>query len=29
MRTGMEVVYAQMNIDRGVPEVRGSKVDVR
>ncbi len=29
MRTGMESVYTLMNIDRGVPEVWGSKYDVR
>ena len=29
MRTGMEAVYTLLNIDRSVPEVRGSKVDVR
>ena len=29
MRTGMEAVYTLLNIDRGVPEVWGSKYDVR
>lgn len=29
MRTGMESVYTLCNIDRGVPEVWGSKYDVR
>ena len=29
MRTGMESVYTLLNIDRGVPEVWGSKYDVR
>ena len=29
MRTGMEAVYRLLNIDRGVPEVWGSKYDVR
>ena len=29
MRTGMESVYTLLDIDRGVPEVRGSKYDVR
>lgn len=29
MRTGMESVYTLMDIDRGVPEVWGSKYDVR
>ena len=29
MRTGMESVYTLLNVDRGVPEVWGSKYDVR
>lgn len=29
MRTGMESVYTLLDIDRGVPEVWGSKYDVR
>ena len=29
MRTGMESVYTRLNVDRGVPEVWGSKYDVR
>ena len=29
MRTGMEAVYTLLDIDRGVPEVWGSKYDVR
>ena len=29
MRTGMEAVYTLLNVDRGVPEVWGSKYDVR
>lgn len=29
IRTGMEAVYTLMNVDRGVPEVWGSKYDVR
>ena len=29
MRTGMEAVYTLLNIDRGVPEVWGSRYDVR
>lgn len=29
IRTGMEAVYTLLNIDRGVPEVWGSKYDVR
>lgn len=29
IRTGMESVYTLMNVDRGVPEVWGSKYDVR
>lgn len=29
MRTGMESVYTLLNIDRGIPEVWGSKYDVR
>ncbi len=29
MRTGMESVYTLMNVDRGVPEVWGSKFDIR
>lgn len=29
MRTGMESVYTLPDIARGVPEVRGSKYDVR
>ena len=29
MRTGMEAVYTLLNIDRAVPEVWGSKYDVR
>ena len=29
MRTGMEAVYTLLNIDRGVPEVWGSKYDIR
>lgn len=29
MRTGMEAVYTLLEIDRGVPEVWGSKYDVR
>ncbi len=29
MRSGMEAVYTLMNIDRGVPEVWGSRYDVR
>ena len=29
MRTGMEAVYNLMNVDRGVPEVWGSRYDVR
>lgn len=29
MRTGMESVYILLDIDRGVPEVWGSKYDVR
>lgn len=29
IRTGMESVYTLLNIDRGVPEVWGSKYDVR
>ena len=29
MRTGMEAVYTLLNVGRGVPEVWGSKVDVR
>ena len=29
MRTGMESVYSLLDIDRGVPEVWGSKYDVR
>ena len=29
MRTGMEAVYTLLNVDRGVPEVFGSKYDVR
>ena len=29
MRTGMESVYTLLDIDRGVPEVWGSKCDVR
>ena len=29
MRTGMESVYTLLDVDRGVPEVWGSKYDVR
>ena len=29
IRTGMEAVYTLMNVDRAVPEVWGSKYDVR
>ena len=29
IRTGMEAVYTLLNVDRGVPEVWGSKYDVR
>ena len=29
MRTGMESVYTLLNVDRGVPEVWGSKYDIR
>ena len=29
MRTGIESVYTLLDIDRGVPEVWGSKYDVR
>ena len=29
MRTGMEAVYTLLDVDRGVPEVWGSKYDVR
>lgn len=29
MRTGMEAVYTLLNVDRGVPEVWGSKYDIR
>ena len=29
MRTGMESVYTLLNVDRGVPEVWGSKYEVR
>ena len=29
MRTGMEAVYTLMNVDRGVPEVWGSRYDIR
>lgn len=29
MRSGMESVYTLMNVDRGVPEVWGSRYDVR
>ena len=29
MRTGMESVYTLLDVDRGVPEVWGSKFDVR
>lgn len=29
MRSGMEAVYTLMNVDRGVPEVWGSRYDVR
>ena len=29
MRTGMESVYTLLNVDRAVPEVWGSKYDVR
>lgn len=29
MRTGMESVYALLNVDRGVPEVWGSQYDIR
>lgn len=29
IRTGMEAVYTLLDVDRGVPEVWGSKYDVR
>ena len=29
IRTGMESVYTLLNVDRGVPEVWGSKYDIR
>ena len=29
MRSGMEAVYTLMNVDRGVPEVWGSRYDIR